>query len=104
MNPSFKTSGFFAALCVGFAVLPVAAKAAIACRDGNQLVAGQEISTPFCQDELLAEVARSYGMKTSGHQIRENPNYKRDVCRFIGRDYRAQQACAGFPTNGRRSL
>ena len=104
MNPSFKTLGLFAVFATGFTFVPVATQAAIVCRDGNQLVAGHEISTPFCQDELLAEVARSYGMKTSGHQIRENPSYKQDVCRFIGRDYRAQQACAGFPTNGRRSL
>lgn len=104
MNPSYITSAMFAALTVGLAFLPATANAAIACHDGNQLVAGHEISTPYCLDELLAQVARSYGMKISGHQIRENPSVKQDVCRFIGRDYRAQQACAGFPTNGRRSL
>ena len=92
------------AACVASPAGAPSAVAAIACRDGNQLVAGNEISTPYCQDELLAEVARSYGMKASGHAVRQNPNYKAEICRFIGRDYRAQQACAGFPTNGRRSL
>ena len=88
-----------AAFC--FVTVPAAARG-IACDDGYQITSAGTFSSPYCQDELLAEVARSYGMKTSGHAIRENVNYKREVCRFVGRDTRAQQACAGFPSNGRR--
>jgi hypothetical protein len=74
---------------------------AIDCKDGYQLVQGNYLATPYCQDELLAEVARAYGMSVSTHEIRENPNYKRRVCRFVGPDIRVQEACISVNPNGR---
>jgi hypothetical protein len=74
----------------------------IVCHDGAQLVAGSYISTPYCQDLLLAAVAREYGVKASAESIRANPNIKRDVCRFVGRDIRASEACGTFNPFGRR--
>ena len=65
----------------------------IRCLDGSQLVAGNYISTPYCKDELLAQVARSYGMKAPADKIRYNPNFKREVCRFVGYDIRVQDNC-----------
>ena len=65
----------------------------IVCRDGSQLVAGSYISTPYCKDELLAQVARGYGMKAPADKIRYNPNFKREVCRFVGHDIRVQDNC-----------
>ena len=75
--------------------------AAIACKNGFQLVQGNYLSTPYCQDDLLAKVARQYGMKVSSAAIRENPNLKRDVCRFVGRDIRVQENCLTANPNGR---
>ena len=65
----------------------------IQCNNGNQLVAGNYISTPYCRDELLARVAREYGMKAPAEKIRYNPNFKREVCRFVGQDIRVQDNC-----------
>ncbi|MGL4395741.1 MAG: hypothetical protein ACRCS9_04295 [Hyphomicrobium sp.] len=63
------------------------------CKGGFQVVAGQLIATPYCQDELLATVARDHGMRASADKIRWNPNYKREVCRLVGRDIRVQEHC-----------
>ena len=87
--------------CAGVAVLTTASfvhpvhagSRGIQCRGGAQLVAGSYITTPYCQDELLAHVARGYGMKASAHRIRHNPNYKREVCRLVGRDIRVYENC-----------
>ncbi len=77
------------------------ANARIVCDAGYQKVRGDFISTPYCQDQNVAEVARSYGIKTSGAAIRDNPEHKQDVCRLIGRDNRVQQACIGTFPSGR---
>ncbi|MEQ1718722.1 MAG: hypothetical protein ABL907_22510 [Hyphomicrobium sp.] len=69
------------------------AEARIACRNGYQMVAGSPIATPYCQDELLAAVARDHGMKAQAARIRDNPNYKREVCRFVGNDIRISEHC-----------
>ncbi len=74
------------------------------CKDGYQLVQGNRILTPYCQDELLTAVARQYGLKVSAEEIRENPNTKRHVCRFVGRDIRVQENCTISNPNGRRGF
>lgn len=66
-----------------------------------------EISTPYCQDEYVAVVARDYGIKTTGARIRNDWGHKRDVCSLIGQDIRIRTACisendrgdAGSPYN-----
>ena len=64
------------------------AGAAIKCSGGFQMVQGNSIATPYCQDLLLSQVARDYGMRASFDRIRYNPNYKREVCRLVGHDIR----------------
>jgi hypothetical protein len=72
---------------------------AIECVRGLQSVNGDLISTPFCQDAYLAEVAREYGLKASAAEIRNNPNFKKDICRTVFADIRVQATCeqAGVP-------
>lgn len=84
-----------------FGWLP-AAEARIKCVNGQQVVQGSLLSTPYCQDELVAQVAREHGHRVSGAAIRNNPNIKRDVCRFVGRDIRIQLACIDANGVGRR--
>ncbi|HET6388308.1 hypothetical protein [Hyphomicrobium sp.] len=67
---------------------------AIQCDEDYQIVEGQPVSTPYCRDNNLAAVARSYGYKVSDAAVRNNPERKEEVCRFIGGDIRVQQACA----------
>ncbi len=106
MLPKFaiSVSMFVAAAASAMAVLTPGAEAGphgIQCRGGAQLVAGSYITTPYCQDELLAQVARGYGMKASAHRIRHNPNYKREVCRFVGHDIRVYEHCSNERPSGR---
>ena len=72
---------------------------AIECNRGLQAINGDLISTPYCQDAYLAEVAREYGLKASAAQIRNNPNFKKEICRTVFTDNRVQLTCeqAGVP-------
>jgi hypothetical protein len=78
------------------ALLALPAEARIRCKEGYQLTRGQPISTPYCQDEYLAEVARGYGMRVSGDAMRNSPSAKQRVCAFIGSDIRVREACHGY--------
>lgn len=94
------------ALCAGMAAAVLSlgvspADAKISCNDGYQRVQGNEINTPYCQDALLRRVARQYGMKVSDSGIRNNPNLKSEVCRFVGHDNRVKSHCAGSGDDGR---
>ncbi len=69
------------------------AQAEIVCAHGFQMVQGSWLATPYCQDELVAKVAREYGMGVSVEAIRRNANFKREVCRLIGQDIRVKENC-----------
>lgn len=81
-------------MAVGAGALSGPADARIVCRNGSQLVSGSWISTPYCEDKRLAEIAAEYGMRVSFREIRDNPNVKKDVCRLVGHDIRVDLACA----------
>ena len=87
------------------AVVATPASASIKCQDGSQLIQGNWMATPYCQDALLAQVANERGFKTSFAAIRNNPNHKKELCRFLFSDIRVQMTCldAGVPEyyNGR---
>lgn len=86
-----------AVLAVSSSVIsPTPADAAIRCNGPYQIVQGNEIATPYCGDNYLAQVARSYGSKVSARAIRQNPNVKQEICQFIGHDSRVQDICAGL--------
>lgn len=76
---------------------------AIDCVRGFQRVQGNLIATPYCQDQYLAQVAREYSIRASASKIRNNPNYKKEVCRTVFNDIRVQTTClnAGVPERGR---
>jgi hypothetical protein len=94
-----RSTGAVAAL---IATLTMASPAfAITCESGYQRVQGNLIATPYCQDELLAQVARQFGVKASGDRIRGNPNFKREVCAIAGRDIRVESVCVDSNPTGR---
>ena len=64
-------------------------------------VQGSWLATPYCQDDLVAKVARQYGITASAAAIRNNPNYKRHVCRFVGQDIRIKNSCDLVSPHGR---
>ena len=77
---------------------------AIDCNRGFQRVNGQLIATPYCQDEYLAQVAREYGLRATAAQLRNNPNFKKEICRTVFTDIRVDVTClqAGVPKSRRR--
>lgn len=87
------TASAIAAMLAVAAASSVNAGRGIQCRSGAQLVSGSYIVTPYCQDQLLAQVAREHGMRASFDRIRWNPNYKREVCRLVGNDIRVSEHC-----------
>ncbi|MCB1519876.1 MAG: hypothetical protein KDJ37_04780 [Hyphomicrobiaceae bacterium] len=86
------------ALLVAFGVIfaMAAPAAAIDCNGPYQIVRGQQIATPYCEDAYLAKVAREYGTRVSAAEIRHNPNKKADVCRFMGFDSRVSHICLNY--------
>jgi len=77
------------------------AQARIAC-DGNFQITkrGESFATPYCQEQNLANVARSYGMRTSVEAIRRSISAKGDICRTIGYDNRVREICLPFRPDG----
>lgn len=71
------------------------AEARIVCHEGFQVVNGQEISTPYCNDNYVAEVARKHGVKVSDEAVRNSPSVKGQICRFVGSDIRIEHYCEG---------
>lgn len=86
------------------AVTAISAPAhAIEC-DGNFQIqkSGNLIATPYCQDEYLAAVAREYGMRVSGREIRRNYSLKSKACRLVGYDNRVRDTCANYLYKNRK--
>lgn len=92
------------ALVAALAPMSAPADAKIKCRNDYQIVQGNEISTPYCADNYLARVAREYGVRVSDAAIRNNPNKKSEVCRFIGHDPRVKENCINEQSTGRRGF
>jgi len=86
--------------CV-FALGAGTADARIICRGQFQIVDGQAIATPYCEDSNVAAVAREYGIAVSAREVRRNPGTKARVCRVIGHDNRVRSACLPYINTGK---
>jgi hypothetical protein len=86
---------------LGLGVVLAIPASAIECVRGFQRVQGNLIATPYCQDDLLAHVASEYGMHAGAANIRNNPNYKKEVCLLVGQDIRVQEHCQEVLPQGR---
>ena len=76
------------------------AEARILCDGNYQIVNGLPVSTPYCRDLNLVNVARTYGWKVSFEAIRYSDSTKAEVCRAIGHDNRVREACAAYRNDG----
>src|SRR5262245_49918964 len=90
-----------AALASGLLVMAQgAAEARIQC-DGNfQIVNGIPVSTLYCREWTLAQVARSRGWDVTVDSIRYNETTKARVCRSVGADNRVLEICGPYRTDG----
>jgi hypothetical protein len=77
------------------------ASAAIHCQGPSQIINGEPLPTPYCEDAYLAQVARQYGIGVSGAEIRASYNRKRHVCAVVGNDIRVSSICAGLRPSDR---
>ena len=73
---------------------PAAAK--IRCKGIFQVNKSGLISTPYCQDQQIARVARSYGWRVSDAQVRNEPLKKVRICQALGGDVRLKGACGAY--------
>jgi hypothetical protein len=96
------SAAFLIVACMA-SLQPTPVAAGIVCKDGFQSVDGSEISTPYCQDELLAQVARNRGMRVTGAAIRSDPQVKEDACRLASSDFRMQDHCSRYNDSDSRS-
>lgn len=95
-----KKTVIFAALggvLFSVATTTLPAFAAIQCQGANQWnsAAGAWISSSYCEDNLVATVARANGMRWSNAAVRQHPSIKAEACRFAGSDIRITDICAG---------
>ena len=67
-----------------------------ACRGNFQMTKYGPIATPYCEEEQIAFVARSYGQSVTGAQVRKNPLMKVYLCQTLGYDSRLKGSCAGY--------
>lgn len=76
--------------------------AAIECQGRNQWnsAAGAWISSPYCEDKLIAYVGRKPFNGPYG--VRQNPSVKAEACRFGGSDIRIRDLCAGHLGDNKR--
>ena len=83
-----------AALLVIALASPAAAR--IECRGNFQMSKYGPIATPYCEEENIARVARSYGANVTGAEVRNNPLKKVYLCQVYGGDTRLKGACGAY--------
>jgi hypothetical protein len=70
-----------------------AAEARIACDGDYQIVQGHEIYTPYCGDNRVAAKARAAGDRVTNSEVRNDPAFKDDLCRWMRGDKSLQVDC-----------
>ena len=77
-------------------MLTAGAEARIECRGNFQMTKYGPIATPYCEEEQIAFVARSYGSRITAAQVHNDPLTKVYLCQTIGYDSRLKGSCAGY--------
>jgi hypothetical protein len=72
------------------------AAAKIQCQGNFQVTTQGLIATPYCEEEQIARVARSYGWKGTASQVHNNPNTKVYLCQRFGGDNRLKGSCGAY--------
>jgi hypothetical protein len=87
-------TGCAALLLVTLTAAPAVAR--IQCQGNFQVTRYGLIATPYCEEEQIAYVARSYGSKVTAAQVHNDPLTKVYLCQTIGYDSRLKGSCAGY--------
>ena len=88
------------AALVAAAILAVSftspASARIECQGNFQITKYGPISTPYCEEQQIARVARSYGTNVSDAEVHNNALTKVYLCRRYGGDNRLKGSCGAY--------
>jgi hypothetical protein len=93
---SYSVPGFCGAALVALVLMPEPAAARIQCKGNFQVSKYGLIATPYCEEEQIARVARSYGYKVTPAEVHNNPLKKVYLCQVLGGDVRLKGSCAGY--------
>jgi hypothetical protein len=93
---AFRSSATLATTALFALAVATPATARIECRGNFQVSKYGLIATPYCEEENIARVARTYGFKVTGTQVRKDPLKKVYLCQIIGGDTRLKGSCAGY--------
>ena len=94
INSAIGISGVAAAIL--FAVASQPAEARIQCKGNFQVTKYGLIATPYCEEQQIAAVARSYGVRVTDEQVRRDPLTKVKLCYRFGGDVRLKGACGAY--------
>lgn len=94
----YLPSGFATIAFTAFLALAAAspAEARIQCQGQFQVTKYGLISTPYCEGENIARVARSHGVNVTGAQVRNNALKKVYLCQTLGHDIRMKGSCGAY--------
>ena len=62
------------------------------------------IATPYCEEEKIARVARSYGVNVTGAEVHNDALKKVYLCQTYGNDNRLKGSCGGLRSGDVRPL
>jgi hypothetical protein len=93
VKQSLVLAGFVLLITIGWTSSSLAG---IECKGDFQVTKYGLIATPWCEEENIAVVARSYGWTVTGSEVRKNPLKKVYICQVLGRDVRLKGSCAGY--------
>ena len=90
--------GFAGLVIVGLLAIasPKQAHARIQCQGNFQITKYGPVATPYCEEEQIARVARSYGWTVTASEVHKNPLKKVYICQILGGDTRLKGSCAGY--------
>jgi hypothetical protein len=82
-------------------VVDAAASEPRRCSGGFERGPTGHIATARCDDHVVVEVARTYGVTTTASEVRDDPLVTRDLCRMAPRDTRLRGPCFEAWSNDR---
>lgn len=92
-----------AVICVlaGAAFAAAPAQAKIRCEGVFQVTKYGLHESPYCSEQTIARVARSYGIRVSDRELHRGDLTKVRLCLRLGHDTRLAVACAPYYPRGR---
>jgi hypothetical protein len=91
-----KVAAGLASLMLMSTLAPDIVEARIQCQGNFQVTKYGLISTPYCEEQQIARVARRYGVQVTDEQVRNDPLTKVDLCLRLGGDVRLKGSCGAY--------